>query len=168
MAAEGRQPVALSRFLPVCFEDVVAVVRHHAAAVLADTPPDDSAAGPVRVTLRPGPSAVVSCPVDVHLGPVIEDDDGTVGLPLWWEASRFASWFPTLEAGLELAALPDGTELRLIGGYRTPFGMIGAYADGFIGHRFAIACLNQFLADVTARLVTDLAGTSPTRDTELG
>jgi hypothetical protein len=154
MTMARRRPVRLSRFVPVPYDDVVAVLRHDVIDILSDTPTAD---GPVTVTLRPGPAAIVSCPVAVHVGPLIDDDDETIGRPLWWEASRLAAWFPTLDAGLEAVPGATGTELRLTGGYQSPFGSLGAYADSFIGHRFATACLEHFLTDLSQRLTARIA-----------
>jgi hypothetical protein len=151
MTAEQRHAVALTRSLALPLGDVVIVVRGDFAAVLSETA---TGSGPVRIILRPSPSAVVGWPVDVHFGPLIEDDDGAVGLPLWWEAARFPSWFPTFDAALEIVPGVSGTELRLVGGYEAPLGVIGVP----FGHRLARACLDQFLTVLADRLTARVLG----------
>src|SRR5581483_5154215 len=141
---ETRRSVAAVCHLPVAFEDVVSVLRVEGAAVVADHVTAD---GTVIVTLRPSPSAVLHWDVEVHLGPLVDDDDA-VGVPLWWEAATLPALFPTLNAGLEATPTPAGTELRLVGHYLLPLGRIGAYGDGLRGHRLAIACLDDFLSRV--------------------
>ena len=117
----------------------------------------------VIITVRPSPSAVLHWDVEVHLGPLVEDDDG-VGLPLWWEAARLPALFPALDAGLEATPSPGGTELRLAGHYRPPLGGIGAYGDGLMGHRLARACLEDFLGRVSARVTSRALHAQPSSE----
>lgn len=146
---DTRRLVAVICQLPVPFEDVVPVLRDEGAAVVADYV---TAEGTLVVTLRPGPSAPLHWDVEVHLGPLVEDDDD-VGVPLWWEAASLPALFPTLNAGLEATPNQTGTDLRLVGHYLLPLGRIGAYGDGLRGHRLARACLEDFLTRVSARII---------------
>lgn len=81
------------------------------------------------------------------------EDDGVVAVPVWWEDSEHPELFPTFDGGLELrAAAGGGTELVLAGSYRPPFGAVGRFADGVLGHRIVTASLEAFLTAAAERL----------------
>jgi hypothetical protein len=159
-STQRRQVISLRRHLPLPFSAVVAALRADPAGVVSPAPErDEEGAEATTLTL----SATVAWGVElsrtvrVHLGPLLEDDDGAVALPLWWEAAEHPSLFPTLDGGLEVRSVADGTELCLLGSYRPPLGRAGAYADAVVGHRLALVCLKGFLADTAERLAARAA-----------
>ena len=81
----------------------------------------------------------------VGFGAVVEEDDGTRMLPLWWEAAEQPHLFPTFVGGLEVRPDGDGAELRLQGHYRPPLGAAGALVNRTILNRAATASLEQLL-----------------------
>jgi hypothetical protein len=94
----------------------------------------------------------------IGVGPLIEDEDeGVLALPLWWQASDHPRLFPIFDGGLELRGDEQGTELRLVGSYRPPLGVVGRFADGVVGHRVVMASLDGFLSAVAERLTAELA-----------
>ncbi len=92
----------------------------------------------------------------VGFGPVIEEDDGTRVLPLWWEAADQPHLFPTFVGGLEVRSHGDGAELRLQGHYRPPLGAAGGLVNRTILNKAATASLETLLD----RLAGDLAATA--------
>jgi hypothetical protein len=94
--------------------------------------------------------------VRIGVGPLI-DDEGVLALPLWWQADDHPQLFPTFDGGLELRGDERGTELRLVGSYRPPLGVVGRFADGVVGHRVVMASLDGFLSAVAERLAATLA-----------
>ena len=88
----------------------------------------------------------------VGFAPVIEEDDGTQVLPLWWEAADQPWLFPTFEGGLEVRPDDGGTELRLEGRYRPPLGAAGDLVNRTILNRAASASLEALLDRLSERL----------------
>ena len=101
------------------------------------------------------PGTLVTRPVRIGFGPLLEDDDARV-LPVWWEDAEHPNLFPTFDGGLELRPDVDGTDVRLVGSYEPPLGTFGRFADGLAGHRFVIASLETFLDEVGARLAAEV------------
>ena len=155
LAPVRRRQIRLSRHVALPIDAVAARLRSDPASLVADHHP--SADEHVTVRLRAGSSLPLAREVEVHLGPVLDEDDGSVSLPLWWEATQHAPLFPCLDGGLEASPSPGGTELTLVASYRPPLGRPGAVADGILGHRLALACLGDFL-DATVARVTALLG----------
>lgn len=87
----------------------------------------------------------------VGIGPLIEDEDA-LALPLWWQAAEHPQLFPTFDGGIELRGGEHGTELRLVGSYRPPLGVVGRFADGVVGQRVVMTSLERFLTAVAERL----------------
>jgi hypothetical protein len=88
----------------------------------------------------------------VGFAPIVEEDDGTQVLPLWWEAADQPWLFPTFEGGLEVRPGDGGTELRLEGIYRPPLGAAGGLVNRTILNRAATASLESLLERVSERL----------------
>lgn len=99
--------------------------------------------------------------VKIGFGPVIEEDDGTLVLPVWWEAAERPRLFPTFDGGLELGECGDATELRLVGSCQPPLGRFGAFADEIAGYRLARATLEAFLDEVATHVAEHHPAPSP-------
>jgi hypothetical protein len=145
--------VDLARSVPVAVDVAVAVLQRdprgvigsglRAAAVDGETYTD------LGVEVLGGRR--VGRDVRVGLGPLL-DDDGVVGLPVWWEDADSPELFPTFDGGFELRAVPGGTELRLVGSYQPPLGTLGRFADNLVGHRIVIGSLERLLSSAATRL----------------
>jgi hypothetical protein len=72
---------------------------------------------------------------------------GTVtALPLRWVASGPHGLFPSLDADLEVAPLPDGrSQLAISARYEPPLGVLGRAIDRVVLHRVAEATVKDFL-----------------------
>jgi hypothetical protein len=88
----------------------------------------------------------------VGFASVVEEEDGTRVLPLWWEAAEQPWLFPTFDGGLEVRPDDGGTELRLEGRYRPPLGAAGALVNRAVLNRAATASLEALLDRLSARL----------------
>jgi len=88
----------------------------------------------------------------VGFASVVEEDDGTRVLPLWWEAAEQPWLFPTFDGGLEVRPGDGGTELRLEGRYHPPLGAAGALVNRAVLNRAATASLEALLDRLSARL----------------
>lgn len=149
----SRRPVELVRHLPVPVEVAV--------SVLGDTPQQiigSELAGTWNgVHAGIGPELVagrhVRREVRIGFGPLVEEDDDVLVLPVWWEDADFPHLFPTFDGGLELRPEGDGTEVRLIGSYEAPLGALGRFADTLAGHHVVMTSLETFLACAAARLL---------------
>ena len=158
LAPVRRRQIRLYRHLPLPIGEVAARLRADPASLVSDQPRHGEA---VVATLRPGPMVPLAREVSVHLGPVLDEDDGSVSLTLWWEATQHTPLFPCLDGGLEASPAGDGTELSLVVSYRPPLGRTGAVADGILGHRLAVACLDDFLDAAAARVLAQVAAVAP-------
>jgi hypothetical protein len=86
--------------------------------------------------------------VEIVLGDAVETPSRT-WLPLTWQATGAATFFPSLEG--ELEAAPLGRELTQIGlsaRYKPPFGVVGSTLDRMFLHRVAEATVADFLQRV--------------------
>ena len=90
--------------------------------------------------------------VRIGFGPILDDDDA-LALPLWWQDAEHPQLFPTFDGGLELSRAGGVTELRLIGSYQPPLGVVGQFGDGLLGHRLVMASLEGFLTAAAERLI---------------
>ena len=90
----------------------------------------------------------------VGFASVVEEDDGTRILPLWWEAAEQPWLFPTFDGGLEVRPDDGGTQLRLEGRYRPPLGAAGALVNRAVLNRAATASLEALLDRLSARLAS--------------
>jgi hypothetical protein len=90
----------------------------------------------------------------VGFASVVEEEDGTRVLPLWWEAAEQPWLFPTFDGGLEVRPQDCDTELRLEGRYRPPLGTAGALVNWAILNRAATASLETLLDRLATRLAT--------------
>jgi hypothetical protein len=137
-ATQQRRPVEVARRVPIPLDAAVAVLSEDLPEVIGRRLP------------LPG-ARQLGRDVRVGFGPVLEDE-GVTAIPVWWEDAEHQELFPTFDGGLELRAAPDGTELRLVGSYRPPFGALGRFADGLLGHRIVTASLDAFITAAAERL----------------
>lgn len=144
-AGSRRRPVAFSRRLPIPRAGVVA---------LLDSAPERVVEGRLGAVWT---GALVTRPVHVGFGRLLEDEDAVV-LPVWWEDAEHPHLFPTFDGGLEVRGGQKGTELSLVGSYQPPLGPVGRFADGIAGHRIVVTSLERFLDNVAERLVQAVAG----------
>jgi Rrf2 family protein len=116
------------------------LARHASAA---------SAAGEaVHVRVGPGGPAWLGKTVGVQLG-TVRDVEGTLVIPLSWEATGPSALFPRLEGELRVAPIdPDRSELSLAGHYRPPLGRAGLVLDEVLLVHVARATVRSFLRQV--------------------
>jgi len=99
-----------------------------------------------------GTSPVVAKTVRLKVGEPV-GQDGTMLLPIVWEATGAPRLFPKMDAEVVLAALgPELTQLSLRGSYRPPLGSIGRVLDRALLHRVAEASVKGFV-DRLARAI---------------
>ncbi len=151
-SATARRPINLTRSIPVPIQAVLARLVVDAGAVIGVEPATAPQAGRRRVGVKFLGDVALGREVTMGYGPPMEEDDGTVVLPLWWEAAEHPWLFPTFDGGLEIEDVEAGTELRLVGSCRPPLGRLGAFADEIAGFRVARATLETFLGEVADRL----------------
>lgn len=71
---------------------------------------------------------------------------GATIIPITWKATGIGSLFPVLEADLVVEAIgADLSQITLQGSYRPPLGALGRLLDSALLHRFAEACVKDFL-----------------------
>ena len=134
------------------------------SACLSQDPATLFGTGDDAATLPPGRFPV---PLQVHLAgahfdriaavgfaSVVEEEDGTRVLPLWWEAAEQPWLFPTFDGGLEVRPDNGGTQLRLEGRYRPPLGAAGALVNRAVLNKAATASLEALLDRLSARLAS--------------
>jgi hypothetical protein len=82
--------------------------------------------------------------VEIAIGKAIETPSRT-WLPLSWQATGGASFFPLLEGELEVASLGNAlTQVGLSARYKPPFGPVGSTLDRMFLHRIAEATVLDF------------------------
>lgn len=152
-AARPRRAVQLAHRVPVPLDSAIAildraperVVGSHLGAPWTGT----DAHAELGVGLPGG--RYLGREVRIGCGPLLEDEDA-LALPVWWQDAEHPQLFPTFDGGLELRRASDGTELRLVGSYQPPLGVVGRFADGLLGHRLVMASLEGFVAAAAERL----------------
>lgn len=154
MAPSQGVPVLLTRRIPRPAAEVSALLTADPAAFLGvPGDPVDLPGGRYAVPLVVRFAGVrFDRTASVGFARVIEEDDGTQVLPLWWEAAEQPWLFPTFEGGLEVRPVPGGTELRLEGRYRPPLGAAGCLVNRTILNRAASASLESLLESLSQRL----------------
>lgn len=136
-----------------------AVVGERLRAVFDRSELDDVASSalvaPEPMYLRAG-AGPLSKRVRVDRLPDYARDDARV-FPVRWSASGPTEhWFPVLDADLEVVPGEDsGTQLRLTGAYRPPFGSVGQTLDRLVLNRIAALTIRTFLTRVADELVAD-------------
>lgn len=158
--ARPRRVVQFARRLAVPLEAAVAVLRQSPERIV-ETELGAPWTGPgvhseLGVELFGG--RYMARQVRIGFGPVLDDDDA-VALPLWWQDAEHPHLFPTFDGGLELRSSGDATELRLIGSYQPPLGVVGRFGDGLLGHRLVMASLERFLTAAAERLTATAGNT---------
>ena len=147
-------PVLITRRIPVAALDVNLRLSEDPAAFLGAPSPASAPLGGRR--LVPLEVCLAGVRFDrtaaVGFGPVINEDDGTRTLPLWWEAAEQPWLFPTFAGGLEVRPHGEGSVLRLEGHYRPPLGGAGRLANRAVLNRAATASLETLLDRLSARL----------------
>ena len=148
--------VVLTRRIPVPDQEVVARLSEQPARLLGPAGREPVPSGqrhlvPLSVRfagVRFDRSAAVG------FGPLVEEDDGSRLLPLWWEAAEHPWLFPTFVGGLEVRPAGDGAELRLEGHYRPPLGAAGGLVNRAVLNRAATASLETLLDELAGRLTS--------------
>jgi len=161
----GAVAVLLIRHVPVPAAEVSArlseapgVLLGHAATSAGRTAPDERHLLPLTVRLA---GVRFDRTAAVGFGPLVEEDDGSRLLPLWWEAADHPGLFPTFAGGLEIRPDGGGAELRLEGQYRPPFGGAGRLVDRTVLNRAATASLETLLDDLASKLAPADPATGP-------
>lgn len=154
MARHDAVPVVLTRRIPRPAAAVRACLTADPVSLLGEsgahaTLPGGRYAVPLEVRFA---GVTFDRTAAVGFAPLIEEDDGTQVLPLWWEAADQPWLFPTFEGGLEVRPDAGGTELRLEGRYRPPLGAAGDLVNRTILNRAASASLESLLERLSARL----------------
>ena len=122
----------------------------------------------VRVRVGPGGPAWLGKTVGVHLGP-LRDSEGTLAIPLTWEATGPSALFPRLEGELRVVPVdPDRSELSLAGRYRPPLGRAGLVLDEVLLVHVARATVRSFLRQVAWALEETARGRPAELSGELG
>ena len=102
-----------------------------------------------RLRVGPGGPTWLGKTVAVRLGPA-EDVDGTLVMPLAWEATGPSALFPRLEGELRVEPVdPDRSQLSLTGRYRPPLGRAGLVLDEVLLVHVARATVRSFLRRVS-------------------
>jgi hypothetical protein len=89
---------------------------------------------------------------------------GTVAIPVSWRSTAHASLFPKMRAELRIRDRGHETiEVRLLGEYEAPLGLLGIIGDRVLGHRAAADSLDDYVERVASRLARHLAAHRPPR-----
>lgn len=98
--------------------------------------------GPVRLAKR----------IVVHLGDPFTDD-GSVVVPLRWEAAGYRALFPVFEGRFVLRPLSrEFTEVAVEGAYDPPGGLLGDIVDRSVAHRAAERSVVNLLDNLRAAI----------------
>ncbi|HJT37420.1 MAG TPA: hypothetical protein VJ818_03255 [Actinomycetota bacterium] len=90
--------------------------------------------------------------VKVDVGPPLRGERETE-IPISWRATGTPGLFPSMDAGIVIAALgPDLTHIALRGSYEPPLGSLGRALDRTLLHRIAEASVKSFLDRLAASL----------------
>jgi hypothetical protein len=156
-----RRSVELARPLPVPLGDATDVLRYGADRLVAPDLAAPWAAGEGLSTVAvdlPG-GLRLTRDVRIGFGPIFEEEDGSVAVPVWWEAEDHPQLFPSFDGAFEVRHGPLGSELCLVGSYQPPLGSVGRFADGVIGHQVVMASLEAVLTRAAERLAGLIADT---------
>lgn len=95
--------------------------------------------------------------IAVEVGP-LRREEGAARQSLRWRAAERPRLFPSMEAELRVVPVVGeaSTELRLVGRYRPPLGVLGAVGDAVVGAPLAQASVRDFLRDVARRVAEEL------------
>jgi hypothetical protein len=145
-------PVVIRRRVDVPAAEVLARLSADPARFLGAGPtgsPGELHVLPLRVRFAGVP---FDRSATVGFGPLVEEEDGSRVLPVWWEAAEQPWLFPIFTGGLEVRAVDGGTELRLEGHYRPPLGTAGSLVNRAVLNRAASASLGALLDRLVVRL----------------
>lgn len=103
----------------------------------------------IAVQVRGGSSVVQSVTVELGLPKQVP---GAMEFDLNWQPAGHAHLLPVFRGSF--TAAPEGlhTRLSLQGTYSPPFGPVGTFGDGLVGHRLARQTINTFLRNVARRI----------------
>ncbi len=86
----------------------------------------------------------------------------TLEIPLRWRAAEHPMLFPTMKGRLRVRDLGHDTlEVRLVGEYKPPFGVLGALVERFAGRQAASTSLRDYVLEVSRRLSQQLTKHAP-------
>lgn len=159
------RPVYHYQYIPARYEDVLALLQDRAAVVLqpATATATDRAREVVSTLHVQLGRFEVGREVHVELGDLATEPHRRARLPLSWRAEHGATFFPSVEAKLEIAALsdkPPTTQIWLVGSYTPPLGVAGGVANDALGHRVAEAAVHRFVVDAVERIREELGSAS--------
>jgi hypothetical protein len=152
------RPIYYFEYVPRKSSDILAFIQSHAGQVFqgaTDAALDEAAQFQSRLQVRIG-GFEIGREVRIELGKPRDVGYATF-IPIKWHAKDQAGLFPAIDAELEVAALDDRqplTQISLIGQYRPPVGMLGAFGDAVLMHRVAEASVRHFVSDLAVRLRT--------------
>jgi hypothetical protein len=78
--------------------------------------------------------------------------DGSVDLPVSWRPVAREALVPSFRGTVRLVDVAPAAELRLVGSYRVPLGVVGRVGDAVVGHAAACRSLTTLVATIGARL----------------
>lgn len=79
--------------------------------------------------------------------------DAETEIPITWSATGTPGLFPSMEAGIVIAALgPDLTQVALRGSYDPPLGSVGKALDRTLFHRVAEASVKSFVDRIASSI----------------
>jgi hypothetical protein len=127
-----RRTVTAERVLPAAFDVVVGVLA------------DDPARQESTMVLALGEGATVGQQVEVSFAPPAVSPEAAAW-DVAWAPVAHRRLLPAFDGSLVVTADGWGSRLRLRGGYRPPFGPLGAVFDAAVGGRIARRSIDRFL-----------------------
>jgi hypothetical protein len=107
-----------------------------------------------RLAVGPGPA--MSTTVEMRIGPTLRGME-TATIPIEWEASNAAAFFPHMMAELVVAPLPTGgSQVRFRGSYDAPLDGFGRVLDRLALHRIAESTVRSFLQRLAEAVRSDM------------
>jgi hypothetical protein len=131
----------------------------------------DELVGPVLGELhaRLTSGTVVSRSAHVECSPITRAG-GAGTMTVHWRDARHPDAFPTMSGELRLVEVDKNlTELRLVGEYEPPLGVLGAVGDAVAGHRVVQSTFDELAERLARRIeavVAEHTGTAPSPRTE--
>ncbi len=137
-------------------ERVVEALSTEPAGVLTGRPSPNKESFVAEITVEVGGGTSLAHDVDVVFGRLLDEGDvGRFGLS--WRACEHEELFPVFGGDLEVHPDGPGAVLRLAGHYTLPLGVVGAFGDGLVGHRFASRAIQGFVEAAAGRIEAALA-----------
>lgn len=153
----SRRALHTYEYVDVPFKEVTRLIAEDPAGVLQAA--TDSAAGHARdvvarLTVEVG-GFEIGHDVEIEVGEFEPVGITHVRVPLRWHGRQLEALFPSMEASLEVRALPvedARTQIVLTGSYAPPMGALGAAIDEAVGHHVAEAAVHRFVRDIADRV----------------